>query len=90
MTPYEFWQKAATWGSYRHSGDLGACLFGFDERGEVRDEEHRTACVLYLDVSCRQSAKANDAQQDALVSPAEKEIDALIAYVKTAPRARRK
>lgn len=85
MTPKEFWLAVAGWGSYMSSGDPGACLYGFDERGAVASEEHRAVCIQHLDTTCREIAKRNDAEQDALVSPDEKEIDGLIAYLRTAP-----
>lgn len=85
MTPKEFWLRAAMWGSYVRNGDPGAVMYGFDERGEVQSEEHRAACIAYLDTHCRPIAKANDGGQDALKSPYEKEVNELIDYLKTAP-----
>jgi hypothetical protein len=76
MTPKEFWLTAAQWGSYMHSGDPGACMYGFDERGVVQSEAHRKACIAYLDGECR---KAADVNEDPKADHAQ--IDSLIAYL---------
>jgi len=85
MTGEQFWLKAAQRGSYMTAGDPGACLYGFDERGEVQSEEHRAACIRYLNTSCRAIAKRADDDQDVLCRPNEHEIEDLIAYLRTAP-----
>lgn len=48
LTGKDLWMAAADWGSYMHAGDPGACMYGFTERGAVRNEEHRQACLAYL------------------------------------------
>ena len=80
MEPVKFWILAAGWGSYVRCGDPGACLYGFDERGAVQSEDHRSRCVAYLDNECRKAARFNE-DPDA----ANDEIDDLIAYLETAP-----
>jgi hypothetical protein len=80
MTGREFWERAAQWGSYMRAGDPGACLYGFDERGYVQSEDHRQACIRYLDGDCRAAAKLNeDPVSD------NREIDALIEYLRCCP-----
>jgi hypothetical protein len=39
------WLFAASWGSAMHSGDPGACLYGFSEDFRVQTEEHRADCI---------------------------------------------
>ncbi len=80
MTPHEFWLKASGWGSFMTSGDPGACMYGFNERGEVRSEQHRKQCIAWLAGECREAAKCNDDPE-----ADNKEIDDLIAYLRTAP-----
>ena len=80
MSPEEFWLKAASWGSYMASGDPGACMYGFDERGVVQSEAHRAACIAHLDGHCREAAAVND-DPDADNA----EIDELIEYLRSAP-----
>lgn len=83
MTPREFWGRAAQWGSYMRDGDPGACMYGFDEHGEVQSERHRAICVAWLNVECRKAAAVNE---DPIAD--NKDIDELIEYLKTAPRAK--
>ncbi len=45
MTNEEAWLYAASWGSFMHSGDPGACMYGFDERFTVQSEQHRKDCL---------------------------------------------
>lgn len=45
MTNEQAWLYAASWGSYMHAGDPGACLYGFDERFRVQSETHRANCL---------------------------------------------
>lgn len=90
MTPAEFWVRAAQWGSYMHSGDRGAGMYGFDERGAVQSEEHRAACIEWLNVDCRRGVDEISRSQDVLTiedvaSANVKDIDELIEYLKTAP-----
>lgn len=49
FTGKALWGAAAQWGSFIAAGDPGACMYGFDERGTVQTEEHRKACLAYLD-----------------------------------------
>lgn len=84
LTPNQFWQLAATWGSFMTSGDPGACMYGFDERGTVQSEAHRQACIDYIETECRKAAAVNIAAGD---NEAEQlgEIEAMLAYLRTAP-----
>lgn len=80
MSPTEFWLAAAEWGSYMTSGDPGACMYGFDERGCVQSEEHRENCIRWITDNCRSAADAND-------NPDEdnEQLDNMLVYLKTAP-----
>lgn len=84
MNPKEFSEKVSNWGSAMHAGDPGACLYGFDGRGLVQSEDHRRDCIRQLEGDGRKAADANIAAGD---DPDEQhpEIDALVAYLKTAP-----
>ena len=80
MSPSEFWLVAAEWGSYMTAGDPGACMYGFDERGAVQSETHRAACVAWITQECRAAANRNeDPTSD------HEQLDAMLAYLKTAP-----
>jgi hypothetical protein len=79
MTPTEFWLTAAQWGSYMSSGDPGACMYGFDERGTVQSENHRRACIEHLNTEGRAAAARNDDPE-----ADNEEIDSLIAYLRKA------
>jgi hypothetical protein len=80
MTPKQAWLRAAEWGSYMCAGDPGACMYGFDERGAVQSEEHRQACLAYIDGECRAAAAVNDdSAQD------NRDLDELRAYIASAP-----
>jgi hypothetical protein len=48
LTPKQFWELSAQWGSYIRSGDPGACMYGFNENGRVQNEQHRQDCLNYL------------------------------------------
>lgn len=87
MTPEEFWLTAAQWGSFVRNGDPGACLYGFNEHGTVRSEEHRAQCIAYIETLCRDAADFNIAAGD---DPATQhpELDALVAYLRQAPVAK--
>jgi hypothetical protein len=54
MTPSEAWEYAASWGSYMHSGDPGACMYGFDHNCRPQNEEHRHRVLAYME-TCRAS-----------------------------------
>lgn len=79
MTPAKFWTEAAQWGSYLRNGDPGACMYGFDERGLVQSERHRTTCIDYLTEHCKPAARNLDNPKAELAT-----IDSLIAYLRTA------
>ena len=64
MSPYDAWLYAAEWGSYMTSGDPGACMYGFDERGKVQSEDHRSACLRWIDNECVPMVKARPADFD--------------------------
>lgn len=57
MIRTEAWLYAATWGSYMTGGDPGACMYGFDERFTVQSEEHRAACLRWIDEHCVPAVK---------------------------------
>ena len=80
LTPEQAYERAAQWGSYMRSGDPGACMYGFDERGTVQSEQHRANCLAYIDGECRAAAALND-------NPAQdnRELDELRAYIAAAP-----
>lgn len=84
LNPKQFWEVAATWGSAMTSGDPGACMYGFDERGIVQSEEHRQQCIAYIEDDCRKAAEVNIAAgEDA--EEQHGEIEAMLAYLKGAP-----
>lgn len=85
MTPEQFWRKASEWATRLRAEEKSRCLFAFDERGLVRDEEHRAACLYVLGNLCLASAIVADRKQDCLVDPVQDEIREMIDYVKTAP-----
>lgn len=64
MTNYEAWGYAAQWGSYMHSGDPGACMYGFDERFCVQSEQHRAACEAYI-LECMRDVQREPEHYDA-------------------------
>ena len=66
------------------SGDPGSCLYGFDGRGVVQSEEHRAACIAYLETEGRKAADVNVAAGDDPEGQ-HPELDALVAYLKAAP-----
>lgn len=84
MTPKQFWETAATWGSFQASGDPGACMYGFDEKGLVQSEEHRADCIKWIENDCRKAAIINAHAGESLEEQ-NAELDALLAYLKTAP-----
>lgn len=89
MTPADFWVRAAQWGSYMTSGDPGACMYCFDERGAVQSEEHRRTCIEWLHVSCRDMVlhrEYENTEEDAKTLADDlQELDDLIEYLRTAP-----
>lgn len=91
MTGEDFWRKAAQWGASTRSKERGVCMFMFDERGMVQSEHHRAVCITWLDGVCRQRAIDQSGGTADIFTRAEvlltelKEIDAMIAYLKTAP-----
>jgi hypothetical protein len=84
MTPKEFWLAAAEWGSFNNSGDPGACLYGFDEKGLVRSEDHRRDCIEHINGECRKAAAANGAAGEDEVEQ-NSQLDALLEYLAAAP-----
>lgn len=83
LTPKEAWLRAAEWGSYITSRDPGACMYGFNERGVVQSEEHRQACLDYIDTECRRAADVNIAAGEG--EHDHEELDELRAYIASAP-----
>lgn len=84
MTPKQFWETAASWGSAMTSGDPGACMYGFDEKGLVQSEQHRADCINWIEKECRKAAIANVSPEQSL-DELNAELDALVAYLRTAP-----
>ena len=84
LTPKKFWETAASWGSFMTSGDPGACMYGFDERGVVQSEDHRAECIAYIEKECRAAAKVNGAAGEDEAAQ-NRELDALIGYLRGAP-----
>lgn len=84
MTPEQFWRKANEWADRLRVEPKSRCLFAFDERGLVRDEEHRAACIHVLSVVALAVAMRVDARQDYLADPEQTEVREMIDYVKIA------
>ena len=85
LSPKQFWLLAASWGSAVTSGDPGACMYGFTERGLVQSEEHRRDCIAYIEHDCRRAAEVN---AEAGVDGAEvhpDELEAMLNYLRNAP-----
>jgi hypothetical protein len=82
MTPRDAWLYAASWGSYIRSGDPGACMYGFDERGCVQSEKHRADVLAYVKAECRPIIVAHPRNFDR--GELEK-MDAFISYIEQAP-----
>ena len=64
MTKQEAWFYAASWGSYIHSGDPGACMYGFNESFHVQSEEHRRHCLDWIERECRPDVIARPQDYD--------------------------
>lgn len=80
MTDKEAWLYAASWGSCMHSGDPGACLYGFSEDFKVQSEEHRVACVREMKMN-RLYVKG---ERESYAPDELDQIDALIAKLESA------
>ena len=80
MTPVEFYLAAASWGSYTHSADPGACMYWFNKYGYVQSEAHRKACIDWIETECYAAADCND-------NPTEdrEELAAMLDYLRGAP-----
>lgn len=72
--PSDAWGIAAQWGSAMTSGDPGACMYGFDERFCVQSEEHRAACLLWIE-QCKATA----------TRAGKRELKFLAEYIEMAP-----
>jgi hypothetical protein len=49
LTPAAAYAIASCWGSYLHSADPGACLYGFRAGdGRPASEPHRAQCLRYV------------------------------------------
>jgi len=57
MSSQEAWLYAAEWGSYMRDGDPGACMYGFSEDCRPQSEEHRKACLNWIDEQCVPAVK---------------------------------
>lgn len=59
LTPRQAFDVAASWGSYMHAGDPGACFYGFHlNDARPQSERHRAQCLAYLDSVCIPAAWA--------------------------------
>lgn len=85
LSPRELWLTAAEWGSYMTGGDPGACMYGFTESGTVQSEEHRAACLDWIDNHCRHAANVNIAAGDKGARTQHAELDALRKAIERAP-----
>ena len=74
MTPIEAYEYAASWGSFMTSGDLGACMYGFNSDCRPQSEEHRQDVINYM-TSCRMNVTSRPEDFD------EDELDKLDAFV---------
>lgn len=81
LTPKEFYQAAASWGSFVTNGDPGACMYGFDEKGLVQNEEHRKDCLAWIE-RCRKEVAGEPKKE---VDEHNQQFDAMVTYLKTAP-----
>jgi hypothetical protein len=63
MSNHEAWLYAASWGSYMTGGDPGACMYGFNESFLVQSEEHRQACLTWME-GCRANVLASPANYE--------------------------
>lgn len=52
MNPKQAWLYAAQWGSFIRIGDPGACMYGFSEDCRPQSEQHRAACIAYINREC--------------------------------------
>ena len=52
MRPEQAWAYAAQWGSFIRIGDPGACMYGFSEDCRPQSEQHRKACIAYINREC--------------------------------------
>ena len=80
MTAGEFAYAASQWGSYMSAGDPGACMYGFDDSGHVQSEEHRQACIDWINNHCRSAADMNDDPESD-----HRRLDDMLAYLRPAP-----
>lgn len=80
MTPVEFYLAAASWGSYMHAADPGACMYAFNIHGCVQNERHRKACMEWIETECRAAADCSDNPTEA-----HKELAAMLDYLRGAP-----
>ncbi len=69
---FDFWLKAAEWGSYMTSGDPGAVMYGFDERGVMQSEEHRANVIAWCENCKKHATKAGKRELDFLIEYAKK------------------
>ena len=80
MTNHDAWLFAASWGSMMHSGDPGACLYGFSEDFKVQSEKHRRDCIREMESNrVYVTQHPGDYAEDEL-----QQIDSLIAKLRDA------
>lgn len=76
------WLYAASWGSFMHSGDPGACMYGFSEDCRPQSEEHRANVLAYIGCHCRPRVleRPADFPRDEL-----RQMDRFVAFIAAAP-----
>lgn len=84
MTPEQAWLYAAQWGSFIRSGDPGACMYGFNATGRPQNENHRAACIAYINSECLPAVAENPKWYDRNEA---RRLKQLRRYLATAPLA---
>lgn len=64
MSPREVSAFAATWGSYDHNGDPGACMYGYGDDGRPQSERHREDTIRWVREECIPAVDENQADYD--------------------------
>ena len=84
MRARDAWLYAASWGSYMHSGDPGACMYGFNESCLPQTEEHRQAVIHHCTNVCIPIIRKNykNFHQDEM-----RQMQEFLSYIKKAPLA---
>lgn len=70
------------WGSYIHSGDPGACLYGFHvDDARPQNEEHRRACIAYISGLMERNYNRN--RKALAIKPLDPAARALVEFINT-------